>query len=104
MAKEYPFLPYYLQTYSEEEMIKRSFDLYNSVKSRRSLQNFSDKPVPREVIENIIRTAGTAPSGANKQPWTFVIVNNSDLKRKIRLAAELEEKEFYENKISDEWR
>jgi nitroreductase len=104
MVKEYPLIPYYLQTYSEDEMIKRSFDLYKLVNTRRSLRNFSDKSFPQEIIENIIRTAGTAPSGANKQPWTFMIVSNSDLKRKIRLAAELEEKEFYEHKISDEWR
>ncbi len=104
MVKKYPYIPYRLQTYSEDEMIKRSLEMYNFINSRRSIRDFSDKPMPRGIIENIIRTAGTAPSGANKQPWTFVIVSNSDLKRKIRLAAELEEKEFYEHKISDEWR
>ena len=78
--------------------------MYNLANSRRSVRDFSDKPVPREIIENIIRTAGTAPSGANKQPWTFVIVSDSDLKHKNRMAAESEEREFYEHKISDEWR
>lgn len=78
--------------------------MYNLANSRRSVRDFSDKPVPREIIENIIRTAGTAPSGANKQPWTFVIVSDSDLKHKIRIAAESEEREFYKHKISDEWR
>ena len=78
--------------------------MYHLAKSRRSIREFSDKPFPREIIENIVRTAGTAPSGANKQPWTFVIVSDYLLKHKIRVAAELEEKEFYERKISDEWR
>ncbi|UCG01718.1 MAG: nitroreductase family protein [Candidatus Heimdallarchaeota archaeon] len=104
MVKKYPFIPYHLQTYSEDEKIKRSYEMYNFMNSRRSIRSFSDKPIPREVIENIVRTAGTAPSGANMQPWVFVIVSDSDLKRKIRLAAELEEKEFYDHKISNEWR
>ena len=104
MEEKYPFIPYHLQTYSEDEMIKRSFEMVNLVSSRRSIREFSDKPIPRVILENIIRTAGTAPSGANKQPWTFVVVSDSDLKRKIREASELEEKEFYEHKISDEWR
>lgn len=104
LAEKYPFIPYHLQTYSEDEMINRSRNMYNLANSRRSVRNFSDRPVPREIIENIIRTAGTGPSGANKQPWTFVIVSDPDLKHKIRMAAESEEKEFYEHKISDEWR
>lgn len=104
MEEKYPFIPYHLQTYSEDEMVERSLEMFNLVNSRRSVRDFSVKPVPRQVLENIIRAAGTAPSGANKQPWTFVIVSDSDLKRKIRIAAELEEKEFYKHKISDEWR
>ena len=104
MVEKYPFIPYHLQAYSEDEMIKRSLEMVNLVSSRRSIRDFSDKPFPRVILENIIRTAGTAPSGANKQPWTFVVVSDSVLKRKIREAAELEEKEFYERKISDEWR
>ncbi|MFX1508017.1 MAG: nitroreductase family protein [Promethearchaeota archaeon] len=104
MVEKYPFIPYHLQTYSEEEMTKRSLEMVNLVSSRRSIRDFSDKPFPQVILENIIRTAGTAPSGANKQPWTFVVVSDSVLKRKIREAAELEEKEFYEHKISDEWR
>ena len=104
MVEKYPFIPYHLETYSEDEMIKRSLEMVNFVSSRRSIRDFSDKPFPRVILENIIRTAGTAPSGANKQPWTFVVVSDSTLKRKIREAAELEEKEFYHHKISDEWR
>ncbi|MFX1517158.1 MAG: nitroreductase family protein [Promethearchaeota archaeon] len=104
MVEKYPFIPYHLQTYSEDEMIKRSLEMVNLASSRRSIRGFSDKPFPRVILENIIRSAGTAPSGANKQPWTFVIVSDSDLKRKIREAAESEEREFYEHKISDEWR
>ena len=104
MMEKYPFIPYHLQTYSEDEMIKRSLEMVNLVSSRRSIRDFSDKPFPRVILENVIRAAGTAPSGANKQPWTFVVVSDSTLKRKIREAAELEEKKFYEHKISDEWR
>ncbi|MHA2245747.1 MAG: nitroreductase family protein [Candidatus Hodarchaeales archaeon] len=104
MAEKYPIIPYHLQTYSEDEMINRSRNMFNMANSRRSVRDFSDKPVPREIIENIIATAGTAPSGANKQPWTFVIVSDPGLKHKIRIAAESEEKEFYKHKISDEWR
>lgn len=104
MAKKYPFIPFVLQSFSEDKMIERSLKMYNLAKSRRSVRDFSNKPFPREIVENIVRTAGTAPSGANKQPWTFVIVGDSDLKHKIRVAAESEEKEFYNNKISDEWR
>lgn len=71
---------------------------------RRSVRFFSDKPVPREVIENLIRAAGAAPSGANKQPWRFVAVSDPALKREIRIAAEDEEKLFYEKRASDVWK
>ncbi len=104
MAEKHPFIPFHLQTFSEDKMIERSQKMYDLAKSRRSVRDFSDKPFPREILENIVRTAGTAPSGANKQPWTFVIVSDPDLKHKIRTAAESEEKEFYKHKISDEWR
>lgn len=70
---------------------------------RRSVREFSDRPVPREVIENVIRAAGTAPSGANKQPWRFVAVQDPALKREIRLAAEEEEREFYHRRASERW-
>ena len=67
------------------------------------MRQFSSKPVSRELLETLIRTAGTAPSGANKQPWRFIIVTDTELKRKIRIAAEKEEKENYEHRMSKEW-
>ena len=70
---------------------------------RRSVRHFSRAPVPFALIETAIRVAGAAPSGANQQPWTFVVVSDPDLKRKIRIAAEAEEKESYERRMSQEW-
>jgi iodotyrosine deiodinase len=70
---------------------------------RRSVRDISDKPVPKEVIENIIKTASTAPSGAHMQPWTFVVVSNADTKRQIRIAAEEEEKKSYSGRMSEQW-
>jgi nitroreductase len=90
--------------YSEEEMLERTRSFFQRFNQRRSIRQFSGKSVPREVIENIIKTAGTAPSGANKQPWTFVVVSDPKLKHKIRTTAEEIEKSFYEQRISDEWR
>ncbi|MBU0696769.1 MAG: nitroreductase family protein [Bacteroidetes bacterium] len=70
---------------------------------RRSIREFSEKPVSKEVIENIIKTASTSPSGAHKQPWTFCIITNPTIKKQIRIAAEKEEKESYDHRMSDEW-
>lgn len=89
--------------YSEAEMLKRSQAFYEDVKRRRTVRDFSDKSVPKEVIENCIKAAGTAPSGANLQPWHFVVVSDPDIKKKIRIAAEEEEKEFYSNRAPKEW-
>ncbi|MCH7774115.1 MAG: nitroreductase family protein [Bacteroidetes bacterium] len=89
--------------HSPEEMIKRSESFYNQIKQRRTVRDFSDKPVSKEVIENCIRTAGTAPSGANLQPWHFVVVSDPKIKKRIRIAAEKEEKEFYTNRAPKEW-
>lgn len=89
--------------YSADEMIKRSTEFYNQVKNRRTVRDFSNKPVSREVIENCIKAAGTAPSGANLQPWHFVVISSLDVKKKIRIAAEEEEKEFYSNRAPKEW-
>jgi nitroreductase len=104
MKKQYPFIPYRPKTYSSDEMMKRSQEFYQWANSRRSVREFSNKPVPREIIENIIRSAGTAPSGANRQPWTFIVVSDDDIKHKIREAVEAEEKTFYESRISEEQR
>jgi len=71
--------------------------------NRRTIRDFSDKPIEREVIENCIRTAGTSPSGANMQPWHFVLISDQKIKKKIRIAAEKEEKEFYAKRAPKEW-
>lgn len=88
---------------SLEEQQERSEAFLARMKTRRTVREYSTKPVPFELIQNAIQTAGTAPSGANQQPWTFVVVSNPEIKQKIRNAAEIEEKESYENRMSDEW-
>lgn len=98
------FIQYTPRFYSEEEMLEQARSFFQRFNQRRSIRQFSGKSVPREVIENVIKTAGTAPSGANKQPWTFVVVSDPKLKHKIRIASEKTEKSFYEQRISDEWR
>jgi nitroreductase len=88
---------------SPQDMIERSRAFYEKVRKRRTCRFFSDDPVPREVIENAILAAGTAPSGANHQPWHFAIVSTPDLKHKLRCAAEEEERAFYAGKAGQEW-
>ena len=88
---------------SMEDMIQNSIEFLKMIRSRRTVREFSDKIVPMDVIKNIIKAASSAPSGANKQPWHFVIVRDPYLKRKIRIAAEKEEKEFYTNRAPDSW-
>jgi iodotyrosine deiodinase len=98
------FIPFnnYL-SYPEDEMTQRSRDFYELVNKRRTIRNFSDKKVPREIIENCVKAAGTAPSGANLQPWHFVIISDEKVKKEIRIAAEKEEEEFYKKRASKEW-
>lgn len=100
---EFPHIPYHPVTYSEPEMLARAAAFHDAMQSRRSLRFFSDHPVPRALMETLIATASTAPSGANKQPWTFCLVGNADLKREIRLAAEEEERESYAHRMTPEW-
>lgn len=88
---------------SAEDQKHRSETFLKRMKTRRTVREYSTKPVPFELIQNAIATAGTAPSGANQQPWTFVVVSNPEIKQKIRVAAEAEEKESYEHRMSDEW-
>ena len=76
---------------------------YDIMRQRRTVRQFSDRPVPKEVIEWVIRSAGTSPSGAHKQPWRFVAISSQEIKRKIRVALEEVEKEFYENRASERW-
>jgi nitroreductase len=89
--------------YPPDEMISRSQEFYKCLKRRRTVRDFSNNPISVEVIENCILAAGTAPSGANLQPWHFVVVSDPGIKRKIRIAAEEEEKDFYTNRAPKEW-
>jgi len=91
------------KSFSREEMKKRSEEFYSLIKKRRTVRDYSDEPVHIEVIENCIRAAGTAPSGANLQPWHFVVVSDPEIKKQIRIEAEKEEKEFYNNRAPQEW-
>ncbi len=87
-----------------DEIQARAIKFAGRMQMRRSVRDFSSRPVPRDIIENVIRAATSAPSGANQQPWHFVAVGNADVKREIRVAAELEEHEFYVNRrAGDEW-
>ena len=97
------FIPYDYLRFPPDEQLRRASAFLELCGRRRTVRCFSPKPVPRELLENLIRTAGTAPSGANKQPWRFIIVTDAELKRKIRVAAEKEEKENYERRMSQEW-
>ena len=103
MIEGYPFVAYSHETYSEDEMLFRSKVFYEWMNKRRTVRDFSDKAIPREVIENIILTASTAPSGAHKQPWTFCVVSDRTIKSEIRNAAEKEEHESYSSRMSEEW-
>jgi len=89
--------------YPEQEMIQRSADFYQEIKRRRSVRDFSDRPIPFDVIQNAILAAGTAPNGANLQPWHFAMVQDSQIKRKIREGAEEEERKFYGHRAPQEW-
>lgn len=97
------FIPYNRVKYPPGEMVKRSHSFREWLDTRRTVREFSDKPVPKEVIENVIMTASTAPSGAHKQPWTFCAVSNLEIKTKIRKAAEEEEYTNYHGRMSQEW-
>lgn len=88
---------------SDEEIGVRAARFHARMACRRTVRDFSDRPVSREVIEHCLLTAGSAPNGANLQPWHFVTVNNPALKHEIRVAAEAEEKEFYEHRAPNEW-
>ena len=101
---EHPFidLPRYHE-YPPEEMQARLDEFYTDLARRRTVREFSDRPVPRAIIEKALLAAGTAPSGANLQPWHFAVVGGPATKKKIRVAAEAEEREFYEHRASEEW-
>jgi nitroreductase len=84
-------------------MVRAASDFYDMIRTRRSVRDYADQAVPREVIIDCLRAAGTAPSGANKQPWHFVVVEDPAVRREIRLAAEAEEREFYARRASEAW-
>lgn len=98
------FIPLEFQQITDEaEQIRRAQEFYENLNRRRTVREFSDENVPFELIEKAILTAGTAPSGANMQPWRFVVVTDAETKRKIREAAEREEFESYHTRMSDKW-
>ncbi len=92
-----------IDSQSDDEILRRTKEFYETMQRRRTFRDFSDRPVPRKVIEHCIRAAGTAPSGANLQPWHFVAVSDPMLKQQIRIAAEKEEKEFYAQRAPKAW-
>jgi nitroreductase len=98
----YERLPAY-RSYPEPEMIARANEFYADIGRRRTVRDFSNKPVLRQVIESCLLAAGTAPSGANQQPWHFAVITDAERKKRIREAAEIEEREFYSNRASLEW-
>jgi iodotyrosine deiodinase len=99
----YPFASYTKETFLPAQMKQRSLEFYKWMDERRTVRDFSDKPVPKEVIENIILAASTAPSGAHKQPWTFCVVSDPVIKKQIRTEAEKEEFESYNGRMPEEW-
>jgi iodotyrosine deiodinase len=99
----FPFIPYKTVTINRAEQIEKVNSLFDSLNSRRSVRDFSTEAISQEVLEKIVMTASTAPSGAHKQPWTFCIVTNKNIKSAIRKAAEEEEKISYGGRMSERW-
>ena len=102
-SKQQGFVPYVGDAYSEEEMLLRSKRLYAHLSQRRSLRHFSTRSFPRTILEYCIRSASCAPSGAHKQPWSFCVVSDPELKKAIRTAAEKEEYTNYHGRMSERW-
>ena len=98
-----PTVPYSVEPLTEAESLARAEAFFEDLNARRSVRDFSDRPVPRALVERAIATASTAPSGAHMQPWTFVAVSDAETKRRIREAAEAEERESYGGRMSGEW-
>ena len=104
VTEPHPTIPLVFQRRPEAEMRERAAAYHQLMNQRRSVRQFSADPIPLDVVRQAIATAGTAPSGAHKQPWRFALVTDPELKRKIREAAEAEERETYDHRMSDEWR
>lgn len=100
---KYKFIEYNQVSFSKTEMLDRSTEFFEFMNKRRTVRDFSEKSVPKEIIENVIKTASTAPSGAHKQPWTFCVVGDPEIKKQIRSAAEKEEYENYHGRMDDQW-
>lgn len=98
-----PLIPLGFERLDPEDMQTRASAFMDTIRRRRSVRHFSSDPVPLDVVRHCIASAAQAPSGANKQPWTFVLVTDPELKRKIRLGAEEEERAFYEGRANDKW-
>lgn len=103
MTDEAPTIPLNFVQREQEDIFERSAAFANMMASRRTVRDYASKPVPRSIIENCIRTAGSAPSGANQQPWHFVAIEDSKTKSAIRQAAEEEERAFYAGRAGEEW-
>jgi len=101
---ETTFIPFNdFEKLNEKEMLKKSKDFYGMIKKRRTIRHFSNQEIPIDVIKNCLLSAGTAPNGANMQPWSFVVITNKSIKRKIRIEAEKEEHIFYTKRATKEW-
>ncbi len=103
MEQKHKFIPLNFKKYPESVCLTKAQEFYETMNRRRSVRAFSDEKIDRRLIELAIMTAGTAPSGANKQPWKYVIVESPQIKKEIRIAAEKEEKENYEGRMPDSW-
>lgn len=103
MARKFPFVPLEFHERPAGEMAARARAFYEDMNRRRSVRHFDARPVPRDIVDDAILTAGTAPSGAHKQPWTFVLVGDPGVKERIREAAEKEERESYEHRMPAAW-
>ena len=97
------FVPLVFHEKTAEQMLEDASSFYDGMETRRTTRHFSERSVPRELIELAVKTAGTAPSGAHLQPWTFVAISDASIKQQLRDAAETEEKRFYEERIPDAW-
>ncbi len=103
LVEGYPFVSYSKETFSGAQMVEKSHEFYKWMDKRRTIRDFSATPVPKEVIENILMAASTAPSGAHKQPWTFCVVSDAAIKKEIRTEAEKEEFDSYNGRMPEEW-
>ena len=99
----HPFVPLQFDRLSDEESMRRAREFDSRMRTRRTVRQFSSEPVPYELVETAVRGAGSAPSGANQQPWSFVVVSDPEIKSRIRAAAEAEERTNYERRFPDEW-